>query len=205
MEKCMCDQHSDPKRINLTVCLLISPVQSELNLHENQQCMLLLQTNFLSDLCFASLQQKDMFPGRGRSNSQSYIGRPIELDKILLSKVKVPHTFVIHSYTRPTVCQHCKKLLKGLFRQGLQCKGMSSHLTCVNLNHAGESNCCLLTLSAPWKVSVWFIAGEMHLAVDFKFIWSACQVHVNPHWGYFTGTLIVCSIPFSMHLSPWKV
>ncbi|XP_058256006.1 serine/threonine-protein kinase D1 isoform X2 [Hemibagrus wyckioides] len=66
--------------------------------------------------------EKDMFPGRGRSNSQSYIGRPIELDKILLSKVKVPHTFVIHSYTRPTVCQHCKKLLKGLFRQGLQCK-----------------------------------------------------------------------------------
>uniref|UniRef100_A0A671MRY1 Serine/threonine-protein kinase n=1 Tax=Sinocyclocheilus anshuiensis TaxID=1608454 RepID=A0A671MRY1_9TELE len=64
----------------------------------------------------------DFFPGRGRSNSQSYIGRPIELDKILLSKVKVPHTFVIHSYTRPTVCQHCKKLLKGLFRQGLQCK-----------------------------------------------------------------------------------
>uniref|UniRef100_A0A8C3BJP0 protein kinase C n=1 Tax=Cairina moschata TaxID=8855 RepID=A0A8C3BJP0_CAIMO len=57
-----------------------------------------------------------------RSNSQSYIGRPIQLDKILLSKVKVPHTFVIHSYTRPTVCQYCKKLLKGLFRQGLQCK-----------------------------------------------------------------------------------
>uniref|UniRef100_A0A8C3ASU9 Protein kinase D1 n=1 Tax=Cyclopterus lumpus TaxID=8103 RepID=A0A8C3ASU9_CYCLU len=38
------------------------------------------------------------------------------------SRVKVPHTFLIHSYTRPTVCQHCKKLLKGLFRQGLQCK-----------------------------------------------------------------------------------
>ncbi|XP_041253827.1 serine/threonine-protein kinase D1 isoform X1 [Onychostruthus taczanowskii] len=57
-----------------------------------------------------------------RSNSQSYIGRPIQLDKILLSKVKVPHTFVIHSYTRPTVCQYCKKLLKGIFRQGLQCK-----------------------------------------------------------------------------------
>ncbi|XP_067336646.1 serine/threonine-protein kinase D1 isoform X5 [Channa argus] len=73
-----------------------------------------------------SMEQKnqlDYFPGRERrSSSQSYIGRPIELDKILLSKVKVPHTFVIHSYTRPTVCQHCKKLLKGLFRQGLQCK-----------------------------------------------------------------------------------
>uniref|UniRef100_A0A8C3ARD9 Serine/threonine-protein kinase n=1 Tax=Cyclopterus lumpus TaxID=8103 RepID=A0A8C3ARD9_CYCLU len=67
--------------------------------------------------------QLDYFPGRERrSSSQSYIGRPIELDKIFLSKVKVPHTFLIHSYTRPTVCQHCKKLLKGLFRQGLQCK-----------------------------------------------------------------------------------
>ncbi|KAG1972642.1 serine/threonine-protein kinase D1 [Pimephales promelas] len=76
-----------------------------------------------------SMEQKtpsDIFPGRGRSNSQSYIGRPIELDKILLSKVKVPHTLVIHSYTRPTVCQHCKKLLKGLFRQGLQCKDLLS-------------------------------------------------------------------------------
>ncbi|XP_041092263.1 serine/threonine-protein kinase D2-like [Polyodon spathula] len=51
-----------------------------------------------------------------------YSGRPIQLDKMLLSKVKVPHTFVTHSYTRPTVCQFCKKLLKGLFRQGLQCK-----------------------------------------------------------------------------------
>ncbi|MGH0146247.1 UNVERIFIED_CONTAM: hypothetical protein FKN15_008001 [Acipenser sinensis] len=51
-----------------------------------------------------------------------YSGRPIQLDKMLLSKVKVPHTFVMHSYTRPTVCQFCKKLLKGLFRQGLQCK-----------------------------------------------------------------------------------
>ncbi|XP_047197625.1 serine/threonine-protein kinase D1 isoform X1 [Hippoglossus stenolepis] len=73
-----------------------------------------------------SMEQKNQleyFPGRERrSSSQSYIGRPIELDKIFLSKVKVPHTFLIHSYTRPTVCQHCKKLLKGLFRQGLQCK-----------------------------------------------------------------------------------
>ncbi|KAM9842243.1 serine/threonine-protein kinase D1 [Aulostomus maculatus] len=73
-----------------------------------------------------SMEQKNQleyFPGRERrSSSQSYVGRPIELDKILMSKMKVPHTFLIHSYTRPTVCQHCKKLLKGLFRQGLQCK-----------------------------------------------------------------------------------
>ncbi|XP_054855276.1 serine/threonine-protein kinase D2 [Eublepharis macularius] len=57
-----------------------------------------------------------------RLTSCTYTGRPIELDKLFLTKVKVPHTFLIHSYTRPTVCQYCKKLLKGLFRQGLQCK-----------------------------------------------------------------------------------
>ncbi|CAK6437243.1 unnamed protein product [Pipistrellus nathusii] len=61
-------------------------------------------------------------PSSSSSSTSSYTGRPIELDKMLLSKVKVPHTFLIHSYTRPTVCQACKKLLKGLFRQGLQCK-----------------------------------------------------------------------------------
>ncbi|MXQ86521.1 hypothetical protein E5288_WYG009353 [Bos mutus] len=78
--------------------------------------------------CVKALNVKQKSPSESfigrekRSNSQSYIGRPIQLDKILLSKVKVPHTFVIHSYTRPTVCQYCKKLLKGLFRQGLQCK-----------------------------------------------------------------------------------
>ncbi|XP_065211557.1 serine/threonine-protein kinase D1 isoform X2 [Planococcus citri] len=36
--------------------------------------------------------------------------------------VMIPHTFVLHNYTRPTVCQFCKKLLKGIFKQGLQCK-----------------------------------------------------------------------------------
>uniref|UniRef100_UPI00398EF861 serine/threonine-protein kinase D2 isoform X2 n=1 Tax=Pristiophorus japonicus TaxID=55135 RepID=UPI00398EF861 len=68
-----------------------------------------------------------------RFNLGTYIGRPIELDKMLLSKVKVPHTFAVHSYTRPTVCQYCKKLLKGLFRQGLQCKDckFNCHRRCV--------------------------------------------------------------------------
>uniref|UniRef100_A0A8C2ZS77 protein kinase C n=1 Tax=Cyclopterus lumpus TaxID=8103 RepID=A0A8C2ZS77_CYCLU len=56
------------------------------------------------------------------SEDASLIRRPVHLDKILMSKVKVPHTFAVHSYTRPTVCQYCKRLLRGLFRQGLQCK-----------------------------------------------------------------------------------
>ncbi|KAG9342113.1 hypothetical protein JZ751_017111 [Albula glossodonta] len=45
-----------------------------------------------------------------------YTGRPVHLDKILIHKVKVPHTFAIHSYTRPTVCQYCKRLLRGLLQ-----------------------------------------------------------------------------------------
>ncbi|XP_053123793.1 serine/threonine-protein kinase D2 isoform X2 [Hemicordylus capensis] len=84
----------------------------------NSQSLRLSTTDSLpsDDLSRSSMET---FPRRLTSG---YIGRPIELDKLFLSKVKVPHTFLIHSYTRPTVCQYCKKLLKGLFRQGLQCK-----------------------------------------------------------------------------------
>uniref|UniRef100_A0A672IMB8 Serine/threonine-protein kinase n=1 Tax=Salarias fasciatus TaxID=181472 RepID=A0A672IMB8_SALFA len=62
------------------------------------------------------------FPRTPSDARRFYTGRPVHLDKILMSKVKVPHTFAVHSYTRPTVCQYCKRLLRGLFRQGLQCK-----------------------------------------------------------------------------------
>ena len=60
------------------------------------------------------------------------------------SKVQVPHTFHIHTYTKPTVCQYCHRLLKGLFRQGLQCSGETAgglpagrvykHLSSTNRN-----------------------------------------------------------------------
>ncbi|XP_024146369.1 serine/threonine-protein kinase D3 isoform X2 [Oryzias melastigma] len=59
--------------------------------------------------------------GAGKRNSLMS-GRPIWMEKMVLGRVKVPHTFSIHTYTRPTICQYCKRLLKGLFRQGLQCK-----------------------------------------------------------------------------------
>jgi len=57
------------------------------------------------------------------SKKKNYTGRPVWVDKQYAGKIKVPHTFIIHNYTRPTQCQHCRKLLKGLFRQGVQCKG----------------------------------------------------------------------------------
>uniref|UniRef100_A0A672RI14 protein kinase C n=1 Tax=Sinocyclocheilus grahami TaxID=75366 RepID=A0A672RI14_SINGR len=63
-----------------------------------------------------------------RKRIPSWSGRPIWMEKMVLGRVKVPHTFVIHTYTRPTICQYCKRLLKGLFRQGMQCKGEYRHL-----------------------------------------------------------------------------
>lgn len=49
-------------------------------------------------------------------------------------RVNIPHTFVLHTYTRPTVCQYCKKLLKGLFKQGVQCKdcNYNAHKKCID-------------------------------------------------------------------------
>lgn len=49
------------------------------------------------------------------------------------SPVKIPHTFIIHSYTKPTICQYCKKLLKGVFKQGMQCKNCNynAHKKCI--------------------------------------------------------------------------
>uniref|UniRef100_A0AAY4CR01 Serine/threonine-protein kinase n=1 Tax=Denticeps clupeoides TaxID=299321 RepID=A0AAY4CR01_9TELE len=64
----------------------------------------------------------------------SWSGRPIWMEKMVLGRVKVPHTFVIHNYTRPTICQYCKRLLKGLFRQGMQCKDckFNCHKRCAS-------------------------------------------------------------------------
>lgn len=61
-------------------------------------------------------------------------GRPVWMDRMVLSRVRVPHTFSVHTYTRPTVCQLCKRLLRGLFRQGLQCRDckFNCHKKCAS-------------------------------------------------------------------------
>ncbi|GBP49881.1 hypothetical protein EVAR_83831_1 [Eumeta japonica] len=45
----------------------------------------------------------------------------------------IPHTFEVHTYTRPTVCRHCKRLLRGLFKQGMQCRDChyNAHRKCL--------------------------------------------------------------------------
>lgn len=56
------------------------------------------------------------------------------MEREMSGLVRIPHTFVLHTYTRPTICQYCKKLLKGLFKQGLQCKdcNYNAHKKCVD-------------------------------------------------------------------------
>ena len=78
------------------------------------------------------------------------------------SSLCVPHTFMMHNYKKPTVCQHCKRLLKGLFRQGMQCKGMTLFILLVTDNCAvrliqrDQSIVCLqllnITLLVPTRL-----------------------------------------------------
>ncbi|XP_046401511.1 serine/threonine-protein kinase D3 [Ischnura elegans] len=69
-----------------------------------------------------SAHSNNLSTSPGRDSASSAAGR-----------CKIPHTFVLHTYTRPTVCQHCRKLLKGLFKQGMQCKDchVNTHKKCL--------------------------------------------------------------------------
>lgn len=66
-----------------------------------------------------------------RTNRQSSNGS--RTGTMTSQRMKIPHTFQVHTYTRPTVCQYCKKLLRGLFKQGLQCNDChyNVHKKCV--------------------------------------------------------------------------
>ena len=48
-------------------------------------------------------------------------------------RLKIPHTFVIHTYTKPTKCHFCGKMLMGVIKQGVKCKdcGYNAHKKCA--------------------------------------------------------------------------
>ncbi|XP_057667388.1 serine/threonine-protein kinase D3 [Diorhabda carinulata] len=81
----------------------------------------------------SSTQTEDSGLFQSNNRSPSLGGRPVWIEKEMSARLKIPHTFVLHTYTRPTVCQYCKKLLKGLFKQGLQCKdcNYNAHKKCL--------------------------------------------------------------------------
>lgn len=68
-----------------------------------------------------------------RQRSPSVGGRPPWIEKEMSTRIRIPHTFQLHSYTRPTICTYCKKMLKGLFKQGLKCKdcNYNAHKKCL--------------------------------------------------------------------------
>ncbi|XP_027204598.2 serine/threonine-protein kinase D3 isoform X1 [Dermatophagoides pteronyssinus] len=82
--------------------------------------------------------------GGGLNGTISVSGRPVWVDRKLADRIRVPHTFVVHTYAIPTVCQYCRKLLKGIYRQGYQCKDckFNTHKKCmekVAADCAGEA------------------------------------------------------------------
>ncbi|KAG0718788.1 Serine/threonine-protein kinase D3 [Chionoecetes opilio] len=77
-------------------------------------------------------------------HNQSSLEGDAPVVRDMASLTVVPHSFALHSYTTPTICHYCKKLLKGLFRQGVQCKDckFNAHKKCserVAKDCAGEA------------------------------------------------------------------
>ncbi|KAJ8007527.1 hypothetical protein DPEC_G00094950 [Dallia pectoralis] len=91
------------------------------------------RTHSLSMSAGGSLEEISM--SKPRSRPPSWADHPVWLG---VGRSRVPHTFHVHNYTKPTVCQHCRHLLKGLFRQGLQCSDckLNCHRRCEALVQA---------------------------------------------------------------------
>ncbi|XP_071479050.1 serine/threonine-protein kinase D3-like isoform X1 [Diadema antillarum] len=102
-----------------------SPSESSLSSEESQQQLSVFVTQQ------TPLVKSDSYKER---RSPSWGNRPLWVERAVASRIKVPHTFVVHNYTKPTICQYCKRLLVGLFRQGLQCKDckFNCHKRCAD-------------------------------------------------------------------------
>ncbi|XP_026117868.1 serine/threonine-protein kinase D3-like [Carassius auratus] len=96
------------------------------------------RTPSLSSHTGGSLEEISMSkPPCSRSRPPSWADVPVSvgLSEGKEAQPRVPHTFHIHTYTKPTVCQYCFRLLKGLFRQGMQCSDckFNCHRRCETL------------------------------------------------------------------------
>jgi len=69
-------------------------------------------------------REASVSPGTAKrpSASSGIHGRPAWVDLQMANRLRIPHTFVLHTYTKPTKCHFCNKVLVGVFKQGVQCK-----------------------------------------------------------------------------------
>ena len=58
-----------------------------------------------------------MLNGSTKSRSPSLSGRPPWTEREIAGRIGIPHTFVVHSYKKPTKCMLCNKLLVGVYKQ----------------------------------------------------------------------------------------
>jgi len=75
-----------------------------------------------SNLLIVPTREGSVSPGTTRKSSSNVHGRPAWVDMQMANRHKIPHTFVQHTYTIPTKCGFCNKVLVGVFKQGVQCK-----------------------------------------------------------------------------------
>ena len=52
-----------------------------------------------------------------KSRSPSLSGRSAWAEREIAGRIRIPHTFVVHSYKKPTKCMLCNKLLVGVYKQ----------------------------------------------------------------------------------------
>lgn len=144
----------------------------------------------------------------------SWSGRPIWMEKMVLGRVKVPHTFAIHTYTRPTICQYCKRLLKGIFRQGMQCKGKLVWTKYIVLRMVFSTNDNALVFFFFWNsfyqiADLTAISGALQRYQETVWVrWISTEVrskshHIRLHLRYFPEISQICATYTCRASEPW--
>merc|ERR1711971_1457423 len=72
-------------------------------------------------------------PGSRNRSPSNVNGRSAWVEVQMANRPKIPHTFVLHTFTKPTKCHFCNKLLVGVIKQGVQCKDCryNAHKKCA--------------------------------------------------------------------------
>ncbi|CAL8090851.1 unnamed protein product [Orchesella dallaii] len=101
-------------------------------------------------------------PGMKDSNTSGPSAMPDEQCGAQRFSVNVPHRFSVHTYKRPTFCDHCGSLIFGVIRQGLQCEacGMNVHKRCQKnvANNCGINTKQMAEILAAMGISTKTIA-----------------------------------------------